>query len=159
MARNLSNNVKALEVSSVFGAALSTEFKREQIKDLLRVSQATGNIHVAIEILLGLYVEPEFPVNPTKYKNASQQNIEFVSYDPFTDRVNYRYKRAMGKDGWVDKQTQKMVSERYYPSDAMEELGIVGMGESTFREKYERKFIPNGFDSEWSFDSVSSSSW
>ena len=77
-------------------------FKKEMIENILELAEATGNSTVAIEVLLGVYVEPEFPRASTVAHNAV-----FDYYNKFTEEVWYLYDRPITKAGYFPAGTKR----------------------------------------------------
>ena len=97
------------------------------LQTLITVLEATGNSKVAMAILDGTYVEPEiYPdmigrwetkkYSTLTYNDGIEETVEmeeqipvmyhFVSYNPFTDEVHYKYNdswkrtNSMSLDAW-----------------------------------------------------------
>ena len=76
--------------------ALKAKLKltNQQLENVLRVCDATGNFRVAVEMLCGIYKEPnvgEFGIN------SQNQVCTYENYDPFTDQVAFTYKHPVKK--------------------------------------------------------------
>jgi hypothetical protein len=85
-------------------ALLEAKFPTINVDNLLEVVMATPNIKVAIEILCGLYESPEPIVSSVK---PDKKEYHFVSYNKWTEEVNYSYQDAKTKASYFPKGTNE----------------------------------------------------
>lgn len=79
---NSYENVKLAAISGVFNGT------DEMHQNILEICNQTPNADVAIDMLLGTYKEPVFPVN--SMSTSSDKKIRtFVSYDKFRNEITY----------------------------------------------------------------------
>lgn len=86
--------------------ALATMFKDEQLDSIMEVVGYTPNPTIAIEKLLGIYVQPEFRAIGLKSKNGkSQEQIELTleSVDYWQEQVYYSYMYQPQKGLYIHK--------------------------------------------------------
>lgn len=140
--------------------ALQTMFPEETINNVLKVVNATGNTPVGVLILLGQYEAPELPHYLADTKDEA--NIEFISYDPFTDLVKYSYNRIRTKSAWFkkdDEPTEENIQDKSsWREDAMSRLNFKG-NSSDFEALYTKKVYQTNIDDDKSTTTISSDSW
>ena len=78
-------------MNKIIKIALQNSFKEVNLDALLELIEASGNPTVASEVLLGCYEQPEIPTRVT----TSNEVRYFVSYNKYTDRVEYTFKRTV----------------------------------------------------------------
>lgn len=86
--------------------ALATMFKEEQLDSIMEVVGYTPNPTIAIEKLLGIYVQPEFRAIGLKSKNGkSQEQIELTleSVDYWQEQVYYSYMHQPQRGVYIHK--------------------------------------------------------
>lgn len=98
-------------------AALAAKFNASDVDVMLEVANQTNNPEVAVELMLGIYQQPD--VNFTPHPDAKSQdhpNMMFERYDKWTDKVHYTYDlRTLDKDGVpTDTRRQSTYMSRKY---------------------------------------------
>jgi hypothetical protein len=85
--------------SKIVSYALSMTFGSEKAPLIAEICEATPNATMAIEKLLGIYEMPF--IAPTAHPDCdkSYKDKEFMSYDFWKDRVQYKAKRNYADDG------------------------------------------------------------
>lgn len=116
---------------------------KPDIKAMLKVINATPNAQVAAEILLGVYVHPHVPHEPSQSIKDAYHNPVFVKYDEFQGEVFFEYTPADHQTGWVPKglavaTTDDFASKKNSVLNAAEELEI---STDELEEKYEQVTI------------------
>jgi len=128
--------------NSILRVALETKFNKEDIENVLKVISNSDNVEIATEILLGIYKEPVFK-QFAKLNEDARTNIEFLSYNPFKNRVNYTYNQIITEKRWF-KKTEKVfiqenaVSRSHWSDDAAKELD---MTEEEFTKLHSKEII------------------
>ena len=137
--------------------ALSTRFDSRHTPELMRVVNATPNPKLAVAILLGNYQQPFIPVSILHTKdnafgssNNNRCNLTFVSFDAFTNQVEYTYNAEKTTHAWVPKSEQDLhpsertvISRNRWSDDAANELGI---SHDEFRSLYSYEIIEREWD-------------
>lgn len=138
----------------LFNVLLDTKFPDMNKESLTKVLYATGNHEIALEILLGIYEEPVFRkmIAPTDCR----VNQSFISYNPFTDKVHYKYNEIKKETGWFKKGTEELVSNLYWADDAARKLSIP---EDEFKSSHERRIISETISEKWEEGSCDASTW
>ncbi len=72
-------------MEKIIKIALATKFPNAKLENLIDVLNATGNVIVATEILLGIYEEPNIPEHAILHKTLAI----FESFDKYKDSVRY----------------------------------------------------------------------
>ena len=133
--------------NSIIEIALGTKFNPEQIAGVLELINATPNAQVALEVILGVYVEPVVPNTPEDMSRfpSNYRNIKFISYDKYTNQVEYSYNTMLLTKGWIeiglDIDRANIVSNRDWSNDAAKELGIP---QDDFTSKFKCHSFENG---------------
>jgi hypothetical protein len=132
---------------------------KPSVESLLELINATSNPTVATEILLGIYEDPI--INPIPaFEYATESNIEFLSYDKFTEEVTYSYKRVDTVSGWVlntlEAKLENAVSRNMWAEDVAESLTI---SVETFKKNYTRHTFVTNVATNLSTASVSLKKW
>ena len=76
-------------------------------EQMLEIMQETSNPEVALEILLGIYEEPEgFSKEPSKEflkdsKSRNRHDIEFIKFNKFNEEVHYSYYEKEAYQVWL----------------------------------------------------------
>jgi hypothetical protein len=85
--------------SKITSYALSMTFSSEKAPLLTEICEATPNAIMAIEKLLGIYEVPF--IEPSAHADCEKSYIdkEFVSYDIWNNRVNFKAKRNRANEG------------------------------------------------------------
>jgi hypothetical protein len=127
-------------MENIVRLALGTKFKPEDIDNILLICQKTDNLEVAVSMLLGLYVEPTF--NQYAEDDSYYTNKEFVSYDPFKDKVTFKGNRVTKVYAWFKKDVEaieeNIISNTSYVNDAMSETKFKGTRDE-FEDMFTRK--------------------
>jgi hypothetical protein len=121
MATIAKTSSSSFSLTPIQRVALGTKF--QELGGLEEIISATPNPEVAIELLLGIYVDPQINEVPAEF-NMNHQNIEFVSYDKFRLEMTYRYQYAATKWYWFAKDVTEFVpanavAEGSYSIDAV----------------------------------------
>lgn len=101
-------------MDKIIKALLSEKFKGLDVDSLLEVINNTTNPQIATEIVCGLYEAPVFFKNE---KRVSKHNgtLTFLSYDKWSNRVEYKYTAEESKGVYVSKDTDpKLVTIENY---------------------------------------------
>lgn len=78
-------------MNKIIIAALASA--KPTVEQLLEIINATGNVEVATEVILGVYEQPA--IEPEcKRVSESEVSIEFISFDKFTNTVTFSYNRV-----------------------------------------------------------------
>lgn len=72
-------------MEKIIKLALEAKFPNVNLTNLIDVLNATGNVIVATEILLGIYEEPNIPEHALLYKTRAT----FISFDKYKEEVRY----------------------------------------------------------------------
>ena len=111
---------------------------------VMQILEATGNPVVAAELFLGIYNQPNVLGQESVFHNDEfkETNIQFVSFDKFTDMIHYTCNIIDTKVAWFPKATPEedltidnIVSEANYAEYAANDLLIPT---AEFNELYER---------------------
>jgi hypothetical protein len=158
----LSNDVANSQYDqTLMRIALSTRFDSRYTPEIMRVVNATPNPHLAVAMLLGEYQEPAIPVSilHTKEKafgnsSTNRCNLTFVSFNAFTNEVEYTYNGEKTTEAWVLKSEKDLhpsertvVSKNRWSDDAALEAGI---SHNDFRDLYSYETI----EREWDYDKL-----
>jgi len=79
-------------MKTIMKAALTAKFNASDVDAMLEIANATPNPEVAVELMLGIYQQPD--VNFTPHPDAKSQdypNMMFEKYDKWSDKVHYTY--------------------------------------------------------------------
>ena len=93
---NPDNIIKEL-IKSKFG---------DNSSNILEIIGATENAVIATEIACGIYKEPVIADEPSSTfynSNKNKHNVEFVSYNKWTNRVHFKYNPVETKSIWIKK--------------------------------------------------------
>lgn len=91
--------------------ALGTIFPENRLESIMEVVAATPNGKVALDILLGIYVEPTLKQTAT----LNDRLCTLVRYDKWTDKVYYDYHQHKQKHIYVDKDLDtSIITEENY---------------------------------------------
>ena len=91
--------------------ALGTIFPENRLESIMEVVAATPNGKVALDILLGIYVEPFLCDNAT----ISNKECTLVRYDKWTESVHYKYTQNKQKYIYVPKDLDtSIITEENY---------------------------------------------
>lgn len=108
------------------------------VEQLLEVISATPNLEVATEILLGVYVEPTIE-EKCKRVVDNETNIEFISFNKFTNEVSYYYNRVPLLHRWIPNDKEVLIENAIgtyaYSDDAAPQLK---MTELEFKQSHTR---------------------
>lgn len=132
------------------------------VKDIMRVLKATGNITVAAEIYLGIYEEPKVSQYPSQSVRDSYCEAKFKEYDPFNNRVVFTYYYSDTVRGWVPVEetvytTDRFVSTKTYAIDAATELD---MSDIDFKLQYKRVAVHTNVNKDKHYQSdISLDTW
>lgn len=85
-------------------ALLKLEFPTIDTSTLLEVVNQTPNPDMAIELLCGIYEEPEITI---KDRVISDKECTFLRYDKWFDRVYYTYSKAVTRGAYFPKGIDK----------------------------------------------------
>jgi hypothetical protein len=132
---------------------------KPSVESLLELINATSNPTVATEILLGIYEDPT--INPIPaFENTSETNIQFGSYDKFTEEVSYTYNKVDTFNGWVLNSLETIADNVYsrnmWAEDVAESLTI---SVETFKKNYTRHTFVTNVATNLSTASVSLKKW
>lgn len=108
------------------------------VEQLLEVINATGNVEVATEILLGVYETPKIE-EVCKRESENEINVEFVSFDKFDLTITYSYNRVNTMQRWLpnDKplSLENAIGSYTWSDDAAKSLG---MSEENFKATHSK---------------------
>ena len=84
---------------------------------LLTVAAATPNFRRAVEILCGIYRQPDFAETPVNQElfDKRYKNIKYSHFDPFTDTIHFTCNKLKSKEGWVKKDLENPTIEDIIP--------------------------------------------
>ena len=85
-------------MEKIIKIALEAKFPNVDLTNLMDILNATGNVVVAIEILLGIYEEPNIPEAALLYKTPAV----FVSFDKYKGSVRYSTDTFTSKNLYFD---------------------------------------------------------
>lgn len=113
---------------------------------LISLIEASGNVEVALEMLAGVYKQPEISETPTKLKFNGETNIRFLSFDPYKEKITYQYNRRNSAHCWVENTCEvepllENISRPMRDYEAVHAAAAVGMIESDFVRAYTRKIV------------------
>jgi len=111
---------------TVEAIALGTIFPEEQVDNILKVCEGTPDAKVALNILLGIFEQPE--VAQSVKDDDKYANKQLIRYCPFENRVYFRYNPINKKYGWYKKEEteyteENAVSLKSWYEDACKEAG------------------------------------
>lgn len=147
-------------MENIVRVALATKFKPEDVDNILLICEKTDNMSIAVEMLLGLYVEPKF-ADEAKDDDYYTNRV-FLSYDPFKDKVTFSGNRVDKTYAWFLKGAlpidDNVVSEHSYANDAMKQIGFKE-DRDKFESLYERKLWKQKVREKAETSTTSSMSW
>jgi hypothetical protein len=89
-------------MNKIIEVALTGRFGAEEVTNLMEVIGATPNPEMATEILLGIYVRPEFP---QAVVNAQGMEKTAVRIDYWNNNITYSYEEEVRKQFYISKDT------------------------------------------------------
>jgi len=114
----MKKNTKESEITSLEKVALQATLKlnNEQLDNVLTVCLATADFRKAVEILCGVYVEPEIGTYGIIDYAGNNCAAKFISFNPFTEKVEYSFRRQITNrvycpNGMEQKELQERVDE------------------------------------------------
>lgn len=117
--------------------ALETKFGKKNATNIFMLANLTINPSVAVEMILGLYTEPQLPVSipNTKWK----ANLKFMSYNALEETVQYSYNEIEDKYSHTLKETGEvlMVNDKPYTESQYYAAKRVGISKDAFIEQYD----------------------
>ena len=147
-------------MNKIVKALLEAKFPTVNVDDLLEIVNATPNPIVATEVLCGLYKQPDIP---EKAKDShSEVNRTFISFDKYTDLVEYSFNRRKYKEIWVlkteaDKATFETPDVKgYYKS---EKATAVGLTEEEFDKQYTKVLVYGDIDNNVRISKMNLNNW
>lgn len=131
------------------------------IETLIDVIHATPNPTVAAELLLNVYQTPHIETSEKPFESKSACDINFLSYDKYTDNVTYKYLCKRTREAWFKKGEKSptvanIASKCTWSEDAAEELRL---SKTDFTEQYERLTYETLVDTCYSESAVERERW
>lgn len=120
---------------------LSLAFPQMEVNNLLEIISATPNPNTAMEILLGMYEEPE--IGECKDESILKKDPKFLSFNKWTNKIEYSYVEEIKKSAYFPKDidTKTITLENYKSLECEWESGktishSIPTGEFRTREDY-----------------------
>jgi len=128
---NTIGQIKINKMNKLSRLLLEKSIVGVDINALIEILDATPNPEMAVEIVLGVYEAPEISETPMYDMGKQKDFVRMVSYDKWSDEVNYEYRSKKSRQVYVKKGSETpsweeaaSLVEYQYNSSPVLKLGI-----------------------------------